>query len=145
MIERFKFYLDQDLARKELPDMAEARSLIEKACQRMKFIKSLDINEKSSTFIFEDIYECIREAAQSLMSLAGYKPFSHEAVISFIKEFHKFSGYEIESFNRYRILRNNCVYKASRASPETCKEAMRFLDLFLPKLRSEFEKKSDEK
>lgn len=140
MIERFQYYLDENLIKQESPDKEEARSLIEKAFQRMRFVKDLGIDEKTSTFIFEDIYECLREASQSLMSLKGYKPYSHEAVIAFLKEFYKFSEHEITTFNRYRILRNNCVYKAAKVSPETCKEALKFLEIFLPKLKKEFNK-----
>ncbi len=116
MIERFQFYLDENFAKKESPNIVEAKSLIEKAFQRMNFIKNQNINETTATFIFEDVYECLREAAQSLMSLEGYKPYSHEAVIAFLKEFYKFDDHEITTFNRYRILRNNCVYRAEKVS-----------------------------
>ncbi len=145
MIERFEFYLDENLVKKGSPDATEAKSLIEKAFQRMEFIKDQHINEKTSTFIFEDIYECVREAAQSLMSLEGYKPYSHEVVIAFLKEFHKFDEYEITAFNRYRILRNNCVYRAAKVSPVVCRESMTFLENFLPKIKAEFDKKSHKK
>ncbi|MBI4018442.1 MAG: hypothetical protein HY368_02435 [Candidatus Aenigmarchaeota archaeon] len=141
MIERFQFYLDENLAKKESPDKTKAKSLMEKAFLRMKFIKNHDIDETTSTFIFEDIYECLREAAQSLMSLEGYKPYSHEAVIAFLKEFYSFSEDEIAAFNRYRILRNNCVYRAAKVSPAVCKESLKFLEKFLPKIRKEFGEK----
>ncbi|HLD18409.1 MAG TPA: hypothetical protein VJB90_00155 [Candidatus Nanoarchaeia archaeon] len=140
MIERFQFYLDENLAKKESPDKIESESLMEKAFQRINFIKIQDINEITSTFIFEDIYECLREAAQSLMSLEGYKPYSHEAVIAFLAEFYNFGEDEITAFNRYRILRNNCVYRAAKVSPHVCGEALEFLETFLPKIRREFDR-----
>ena len=140
MIDKFQFYLDENLVKKESPDKEEAKALNEKAFRRMKFIKNLNINEETSTFIFEDIYECLREAAQSLMSLRGYKPYSHEALIAFLKEFYKFDEHEISTFNRYRILRNNCVYRAAKVSPVVCKEAIKFIEIFLPKLKKEFDK-----
>ncbi len=107
----------------------------------MNFIKIQKIDGTTSTFIFEDIYECIREAAQSLMSLNGYKPYSHEALISFLKEFHKFDELDIATFDRYRILRNNCIYRAAKVSPEVCREALKFLGDFLPQIRNEFDRK----
>lgn len=106
MIEKFQFYLDENHVKKQSPDKTEAKSLIDKAFQRMNFIKIQKIDAAVSTFIFEDIYECIREAAQSIMSMDGYKPYSHEALISFLKEFHKFDESDIATFDRYRILRN---------------------------------------
>lgn len=141
MIEKFQYYIDENLVRKGPKDLEEAKSLIEKAFKRKDFIKMQKIDESTATFIFEDVYECVREAAQSLMSLEGYKPYSHEAVIAFLREFHKFEEGETESFNRYRILRNNCVYKAARVSPKTCMESIKFMESFLPRLRKEFEAK----
>jgi uncharacterized protein (UPF0332 family) len=111
-----------------------------KAVQRLDYIKKQEISEFTSSFIFEDIYETLREASQSLMSLKGYKPYSHEALISFLREFYKFSESEISTFDRYRILRNKTVYSAAKVSIEVCKEALKFLEIFLPKLKREFEK-----
>lgn len=142
MLEKFSFYLEKNLAKRGLPNKEESSSLIEKAIQRMDFIKSQRVDKTTATFVFEEIYECLREAAQSLMSLEGYKPYSHEAVIAFLKDFHSFGEDKIAAFNRYRILRNKCVYAAAKISPETCREAADFLDSFLPKLKAEFEKKA---
>jgi len=141
MIREFQYYLDNNMARKESPDRGEAESLMRKAEGRLEFsIKAREINENTATYIFEDIYECMREAAQSLMSLKGCKPYSHEALISFLREFFQFSGQEISSFDRYRILRNKTVYRAERVSAATCEEALGFLMRFLPKLKSEFKR-----
>jgi len=139
MIKEFEYYLDNTLAKKASPDKGEAEALINKAEGRLKFsIKIRELNENTSPYIFEDIYECLREASQSLMSLKGYKPYSHEALISFLKEFFGFSETDMNSLNRYRILRNKTVYRGERVSVETCKEAMNFLQSFLPKLKKEF-------
>lgn len=140
MIEKFQYYLDENLAKKERIDKEEAKSLMNKAVQRLDYIKKQEISEFTSSFIFEDIYETLREASQSLMSLKGYKPYSHEALISFLREFYKFSESEISTFDRYRILRNKTVYSATKVSIEVCKEALKFLESFLPKLKKEFEK-----
>jgi uncharacterized protein (UPF0332 family) len=144
MIERFQYYLDKGLARKVSADFEEAKSFMNKAILRVDYVKKQEINEDTSSFIFEDIYETIREAAQSLMSLKGYKPYSHEALISFLKEFYKFPEHEISSFDRYRILRNKTVYCAANVSPEVCRDALAFLEAFLPKLKSAYGKSQKE-
>jgi len=72
MIEKFQHYLDDRLARKVEVDREEAKSLMNKAVLRLDYIKKQEINEDTSSFIFEDIYETLREASQSLMSLKGY-------------------------------------------------------------------------
>jgi len=140
MIKEFRYYIDNNLVRKGSPNIDEAKALIKKAEGRMEFsIKSRQINEDTASYIFEDIYECLREASQSLMSLKGYKPYSHEAIISFLKEFY-FKEYDINSFNRYRILRNKSVYGGEKISVGKCKEALHFLHTFLPKIKKEFVK-----
>ncbi len=139
MIEKFQYYIDEGLVRKISVDKEEAKSLMNRAIQRVGYIKGQEINEDTSPFIFEDIYEAIREASQSLMSLKGYKPYSHEGLISFLREFYKFPDHEISAFDRYRILRNKTVYCAANVSPEVCKEALIFMESFLPKLRIAFE------
>lgn len=139
MIKEFEYYLKNDLVKKGSPDKGEAEALINKAEGRLNFsIKTRAINENTSPYIFEDIYECLREAAQSLMSLKGYKPYSHEALVAFLKEFFNFKESDINSINRYRILRNKTVYKGEIVSVETCKESLRFLTNFLPKLKKEY-------
>ncbi len=143
MIKEFQYYLNSNLAKKASPDKGEAEALVKKAAGRLDFsIKARELNENTAPYIFEDVYECLREAAQSLMSLKGYKPYSHEALISFLKEFFDFSESDIASFNRYRILRNKTVYRGEKISAEICKEALNFLLKFLPELKNSFNKLS---
>jgi len=140
MIEKFQYYLEENLVKKVKPNKEEAKSLMDSAIKRLEFIKKQEIDDSTAKFIFEDVYETLREASQSLMSIKGYKPYSHEAVISFLIEFYNFSKYEISTFDRYRILRNKAVYSAYKISILTCKDALKFLETFLPKLKARFEK-----
>lgn len=141
MIKEFRYYLNNNLVRKASPDIAQSKALIEKAEGRIKFsIKLKEINPDTSSYIFEDIYECLREATQSLMSLNGYKPYSHEAIISFLKKFYNFEEFDINLFNQYRILRNKSIYGGEKISVEKCKESLKFLNSFFPKIKKELVK-----
>ncbi|MBI2545719.1 hypothetical protein HYV81_00915 [Candidatus Woesearchaeota archaeon] len=141
MIYEFQYYLDKNLARKASPDPNEAQSLMNKAEGRLRYsIEVRKVTEQASTYIFEDIYECLREAGQSLMSLKGYKPYSHEALISFLIEMHAFKEADLNALDRYRNLRNKAVYRGEHISSETCKEALEFLRYFLPVLKKEYYK-----
>ena len=74
------------------------------------------------------------------MEMKGFKPYSHEAIISFLmKYFKNITKEDISTFDRYRILRNKVMYKASKVSVETCKEALKFSENFLPLLKKELE------
>ncbi len=138
MIEPFEYYEKENLVRKGSPDKQEALSLMRKALDRMEYVKEQIMSDKTASFVFEDIYESIREASQALMELIGYKPYSHEAVIAFLRDFHKINESEFNSFNRYRILRNKCIYRGARVTEDTCKEAFEFMVIFIPKLKKIF-------
>ena len=128
------------MVKKQVVDIDYAESLIKKAENRLIYIKKQKIEHSSSSFVFEDVYECMREAIQSLMALKGFKPYSHEAVISFLKEFFDFGEDTISTLNRYRILRNKAVYNAKKISVLTCREAIDFLIEFIPKIKKKFNK-----
>jgi len=144
MIKKFQYYLDENLVKKKPSNKEEAKSLINKSMKRLEYLKSQQINELTAPFIFENIYEAMREASQALMSLRGYKPYSHEALISFLKEHYQFSRYFLSSFDRYRILRNKSVYNAAKISTITCKDALGFLNKYLPRIKKEFDKEIKE-
>ena len=137
MINRFKYYLASGKAKRKTADWEEAKALVEKAAKRIEYAKGRSINEETVAFVLEDAYEAIRESAQALMSIKGFKPYSHEATISFIKEFYKthFREHEIAAFNRFRIIRNNAVYKATPVNPEDAKSALEFAEKFISKTK----------
>jgi len=103
------------------------------------------IEESESLIVFEDVYGCLREASQSLMEIKGYKPYSHEVLISFLKEQKFLSEENINMLDNYRILRNSSVYKAEKVSLHKCLEAIEFTKRALPELKNKFKELSEEK
>jgi len=101
--------LDKGHVKKGTKNPGEAKSLLGKSETRFNYFKDKEITEKDASIIFENLYGAIREATQSLMSFKGYKPYSHEATISFLK---KFSEEELNKFDRFRILRSDSEYRA---------------------------------
>jgi hypothetical protein len=138
MIKRFREYLVNGDVRKVSRDPAEAESLLRHAEQREAHIAGKVPTEDNSTFIFEDVYDALREAALALVALRGYKTYSHEAIIAYLREFHALDEGDVSTLDRYRVLRNNSVYRGEFVSMDTCKEALRFLASFLPVLKKEF-------
>lgn len=135
MIMPFQYYLNKKMVRKTVANPAIANSLIKKSDIRLRRIVKEEITNEESSIIFEDIYELIREALQAIMQLKGYKPYSHEALIAFLKEEKIFSLEIINNINRYRILRNKSVYEAKKVSINTCKDALNFAKEVLPKIK----------
>ena len=138
MINSFKNYLEDGKAKRKTPDPEEAKSLLEKSQNRLEYIKLKKITNKTATFILEDAYEAIREAAQSLMSIKGFKPYSHEATIAFIKDFYKleFNKEYIHKFDHFRKLRNDSVYKAVSITKSDAESSLLFAKKFVKKVKS---------
>ena len=145
MMKPFDFYLKRKLLRKAIPNVDMARSLIEKAEIRLERIKKEEVDEKIASMVFEDIYELLRESCQSLMEIKGYKPYSHEALIAFMKENNLLNFNEINILDNYRILRNNSIYKAEKVSFDKCGEALDFAIKTLPNIRKKFEMLTENK
>jgi uncharacterized protein (UPF0332 family) len=139
MIKPFEYYLKQNLARRTVPNPGMAGSLIIKAELRIKRAQTSKITAEESSLVFEDIYEALRESSQALMEIKSYKPYSHEALISFLKEEQLISDEEINVIDNYRILRNNSVYSAEKVSVTKCNEALAFARTILPKIKKKFE------
>ena len=74
------------------------------------------------------------------MQLKGFKPVSHDALVSFIKEEKMLSAEKANVFNNYRILRNNSVYRAETISIQKCIEALKFTEDILKEFNKIFEK-----
>ena len=139
MIKPFEYYINENLVRKSIPNISMAKSLLQKSEIRLKRVKNEKINDENSSIVFEDIYEVIRESSQSLMEIKGFKPYSHEALVSFLKEYGIVSDEKANIIDNYRVLRNNSVYKAEKVSSQKCAEALEFSKKLLPEIRVKFE------
>lgn len=139
MIQIFEYYIRENLVRKEVPNKSLAKALVEKAETRLSRVLKTGIEEKEASIVFEDLYEIVREASQAIMELKGYKPYSHEALISFLREGKYLPEAPINTLNNYRILRNNSVYRAEKVSFEKCKEALEFAKNTFPLIKNKVE------
>ena len=139
MIKPFQYFISENLVKKSLPNTSMAKSLLQKAEIRLSRISKNEMNEEESSIIFEEVYECLREASQALLELKGYKPYLHEAILSFLKEEKYLSEATLNTLDNYRIIRNNSVYKAERVSISKCVEAIEFTKKVLPKIKIKFE------
>ena len=137
MISSFENYFKLGKVKSKTPDYEEAKALFEQSKERIEYAKLKDINQKTAKFVLQDSYEAIREAAQSLMSIRGFKPYSHEATISFIKRFYSadFNDEAINKFDHFRRLRNNSVYKAVKVMEDDAKSSMLFAKKFIQKVQ----------
>ena len=136
MTREFEYYLEKNLAKRSVINRSLAKSLMEKAELRLKLLNEDKITDEMASIMFEETYEAVREASQSLMQVKGFKPYSHDALIAFLIKEKLMPEQFIKSFDRYRILRNKSVYEAQRVSIETCKEALQFAKRRIPEVKN---------
>lgn len=119
-IMRFQYYLDSGLAKQCSKDPVASKAIFSRAIRRLEYVKTQNVDQDNASFVFEDVYEVIRECIQALMVRDGFKPYSHEAVVAFVND-HYHGAYEdklINRFDRYRIIRNDSMYRAVVISEE---------------------------
>ncbi len=126
---------------KESSDPAEARSLFFQAQQRLKDLLSLPLNDQNASFRFESAYEVLREALQSFLALAGYKPYSHEAIFAFARGELLISEAEFQRIDRYREMRNDLNYRGKPLIVAEAQELISFSKQMLSRLKKELDKR----
>ena len=100
--------------RRKRPNAEEARSLLNVAEKRMSFISSAGNRRKFPSLIVEGYYEVIKELVTALMSLRGFKSYSHECLTGFLREFHsEFSAEELVLIDQMRKIRNDINYRGA--------------------------------
>jgi len=84
----FDYYIRQKVVKKKSTDKNLARSLVKSSKDRFEFaVKILDTKPR---YTLENAYEAIIELIDALLALNGYKSWSHEANVSFLKKFEEF-------------------------------------------------------
>ncbi len=140
MLQPFDNYVKAKRVVMQDPSPALAKSLKTRAQRRFNKIVNEGIDKENPDFSLESIYETIREAIQSLMAKAGYKPYSHEATIAFLGEFYNFTDIEIEKIDNLRKLRHDLIYYAKDITSEEVESLLVFTKQLFPKLLNAKEK-----
>ena len=118
-MKEFEYYVKNDKVRSGSSKPSEARSLRVQAKQRFKHrVKDSEITAENSSFIFEDAYEALRQHLQAHMAENGYKPYSHEAIISYSLEKELITSSEANLLDKFRQIRNDIRYRGETVSKE---------------------------
>ena len=104
----FEECLRKKLVIKKSKDKAIVKGLLEMVNVRFNEVENI----RNTTLKVEAYYEIIKELITALLSDAGYKCYSHECLISFVKErYEKFTDSEIHLINQMRLIRNDLAYR----------------------------------
>ena len=120
----FEYFLEINEVKKTSSDKALASSLIKDMFGRIKDISSLNIL-KFPKITFENIYDSLRDFADSVLAIEGFKSYSHQASFSYLKKFD-FAEETLETLDRFRYKRNGSKYYGQEISGEEAKEILEF-------------------
>ena len=135
-MKKFEEYLNEGTIKKQKSDMPRAKSLLEAAEKRRYFIKKyIPLNEETTVQIIEECYDIIRELIESKLSKEGYKTYSHEATISYLKTLNTFSENEIRFIDELRKIRHGTKYYGKTISLEYATRVINFLNNIYEKLK----------
>jgi len=96
--------------KKIAPDLHRAKSLIESSEKTIATILRMELSDETSTIIFREMYECIRQLGDAKWWLEGYKPKDHEVSMAILKEEEISNSAKLENLDRFRDIRHNANY-----------------------------------
>ncbi|MDP3027825.1 MAG: hypothetical protein Q8N63_09050 [Nanoarchaeota archaeon] len=131
-MESFESYIAQGIVRKVSPDRERAKKLIRDGKNRLKDVELLDI-EKLPKFVFENIYDALRDFLLAILLNEGYNTASHEAPISYLLK-KGFDVYTLNKLDRFRYKRNGSKYYGEGITIEEAKEIKEFCSQINAKL-----------
>ena len=116
----FDDFIKNGIIRTSFKDTALAKSLLQNIKKDIKFLDSLKINENSARRLMVNYYDILRGVLESISAIDGYKIYSHEAFVYFLKK----KGEELFSikFDRFRKIRNSINYYGDDISIEETKD-----------------------
>ena len=119
----FEFYVTNKLIRKQLSDINLAKATAKDSVERLKLSKDIKDTQKPK-YALENAYESIRELIDAILYLDGYKSYTHEGSIAYLKIIG-FSEKEIMDIDRLRVLRNKIKYYGENVSKEDAEKAIK--------------------
>src|SRR3989344_4372373 len=126
-MKNFEEYLKRGIVKIRKKNIERVKSLIEESDKRLRFYNNMPISEDSANYIIENMYDVIRELIEAKMLLDGYKSYSHEATVSYLKKL-EFSFSEVEFMDELRDIRNHTKYYGHLVNTEYAKKVSEFVN-----------------
>ena len=138
MLRPFKFYVQQKKVKRVAPDLPEAKGLIRTGVEDLETtINLITLSDENASYFFKNVYESVRSVLQANLAKAGYKPYSHEAIISFNLEEGIISNSEAVKLDKFRQIRNDLVYRAEHATVEEARALLELAETLIARLKEQ--------
>ncbi len=119
---RWQDFIDEGKVKKTNKDLSKIKSLIDMSNNLIKVFSNMQIDEFTSSVIFVNYYEALRQIVEAIAISYGFNVYSHEAFTSFLFEILK-EDLISQKFGRFRLLRNRVNYYGKKVEVEISKEA----------------------
>jgi len=110
-------------------DKSKIKSLLNSIEINAKVIISIPLNEKSSTIIFRELYESIRQLGDAKWWSLGFEPQSHDVSLDVLKETNIKNKYKLNNLDRFKMIRHDANYRGFQVSQDQAEEMIAFWNL----------------
>ncbi|MBI4440403.1 hypothetical protein HY638_05510 [Candidatus Woesearchaeota archaeon] len=128
----FNYYLEIGEVKKAAPDLALAKSLVRDMNSRLKDSQSLSVSDYQK-IVFENVYDALRDFADAILAVEGFKSYSHQASFAHLSRFN-FDTQMLEALDRFRYKRNGSKYYGQTVSTGEAKEILDFYNSIIKKI-----------
>ena len=135
---KFEEFIETGEVKKQSVDKNLSLALMNESIERIEFVQRLIKNSESPKYIVENVYDSIRELIEAKLAIDGFKSYSHEATILYLRKFKEFTDAEIKFLDELRKIRNNIKYYGKNVEKETASNAAEFMEKTIPKLKGLF-------
>ncbi len=133
-MKEFEFFLEKGDVKKQSQDKNLSRATFKESLDRLELAEQLTGKVKPK-YILENSYEAMREAADALLYLEGFKSYSHEASIIYLLK-KGFNGSEITEFDRFRKIRNSIKYYGGDCDSTDAESALKLAKSIISKIKN---------
>ena len=141
-LKNFEEFIRNGTVRKISPDTPRAKSLIEEAERRKRFIhemvEKIGMNDENANHFIETSYDILIGLIRAKLLTKGFNSSgkgAHEAEVSFMRNLG-FSEKDVRFMNDLRYYRNGILYYGEQFNADYGKKVLDFLNRVFAKLKS---------
>ena len=123
---RLEYLISEGLLRKKYTDAPRIKSLIGASEENASVVLKIPLDEKTSTLIFREMYESIRQLGEAKWFLSGFECRSHELAMEILMKEEIKDKLKLRKLDRFREIRHDANYRGYKITVEQAKEIVDF-------------------
>jgi hypothetical protein len=141
-LKNFEEFLRDGTVRKISPDTLRAKSLVEEAERRNKFLgellEKIRMNDENANYFIESSYDILISLIRAKLLSEGFSSSgkgAHEAEVSFMRKLG-FPEKDVRFMNDLRYYRNGILYYGKKFDADYGKKVLDFMNKIFAKLKT---------